>query len=253
MTTRYVAYYRVSTVKQGLSGLGEDAQKAAVEDYVRRNDGETIATFTEIESGKKNDRPELAKALRHCRRSNATLIIAKLDRLARNVAFIANLMESNVEFVAVDFPKANKLTVHILAAVAEHEREMISTRTKDALAAKKARGAKLGGPLGAKPLEGKSGWRQSVKVRQKKADTWAQDQAELLENEVVAAAKSARQKAAALNSLGFRTRKQKNWTAQSVINLMQRLGLETPKRGKKNVVTTDPVIPNHNISTETVT
>jgi len=143
--TAYIAYYRVSTDKQGRSGLGLDAQRLAVATFVAGR-GEIAAAFTEVESGRKNDRPQLAAALAECRRRKARLIIAKLDRLARNVAFIANLMESGVDFVAVDMPEANRLTIHILAAVAEHEREMISRRTKDALAAKKARGARLGNP-----------------------------------------------------------------------------------------------------------
>jgi DNA invertase Pin-like site-specific DNA recombinase len=104
-----------------------------------------LGEFTEVESGRRADRPELAKALSACRRMGATLVIAKLDRLARNVAFISNLMESGVEFTAVDFPNANRLTIHILAAVAEHEREMISQRTKAALAVAKGRGKVLGG------------------------------------------------------------------------------------------------------------
>ena len=130
---RFVAYYRVSTPKQGISGLGLDAQKTAVVDYLDGGRWKLIAEFTEVESGKKNGRPELARARALCRIHNATLIIAKLDRLARNVAFISNLMEAGVEFVAVDFPQANRLTVHILAAVAEHEAQMISERTKAAL------------------------------------------------------------------------------------------------------------------------
>src|SRR4051812_34693876 len=141
---KWVAYYRVSTQKQGNSGLGLDAQRDAVLGYLNGGDWQLVAEFTEVESGKKNDRPELAKALATCRRIGATLIIAKLDRLARNVAFVSNLMEAGVEFVAVDMPMANKLTVHILAAVAEHEREMISARTKAALAAARARGVRLG-------------------------------------------------------------------------------------------------------------
>lgn len=147
---RCVSYYRVSTLKQGRSGLGLEAQQAAVHDYLRRHDGESIADYIEVESGKKNDRPQLAAAITHCRRTGATLVIAKLDRLARNVAFIANLMEaSGVEFVAVDMPLASRFTLHILAAVAEHEARMISERTKVALAAAKARGTTLGCPLGA--------------------------------------------------------------------------------------------------------
>lgn len=142
----FVAYYRVSTAQQGRSGLGLDAQREAVTAHVRRQSGRIVAEYTEIESGKRNDRPEIAKAIAAARARRATLIIAKLDRLARNVAFISSLMDSGVEFLAADMPLANRLTVHILAAVAEHEREMISARTKAALAAAKARGTKLGGP-----------------------------------------------------------------------------------------------------------
>ena len=142
---QYIAYYRVSTDRQGRSGLGLDAQRAAVVSHLPGR-GEQIAEFIEIESGRKNDRPQLAAALALCRQKKARLIIAKLDRLARNVAFIANLMDSGVDFVACDMPEANRLTLHILAAVAEHETEMISKRTKDALAAAKARGQRLGNP-----------------------------------------------------------------------------------------------------------
>lgn len=140
----FVAYYRVSTERQGQSGLGLDAQRSAVAAYVasRKLAGE----FTEVESGRKNDRPQLVAALALCRQRRAVLVIAKLDRLARSVAFISNLMESGVEFVAVDMPQATRLTLHILAAVAEHEREMISQRTSAALRAAKARGIKLGNP-----------------------------------------------------------------------------------------------------------
>ena len=143
---RFVAYYRVSTDRQGRSGLGLEAQRKAVMDYLNGGAWELVGEFTEIESGKHSDRPELAKAITACRKQRARLVIAKLDRLSRNLAFIATLMESGVEFVAVDNPTANKLTVHILAAVAQHEREMISERTKAALAAAKARGTKLGTP-----------------------------------------------------------------------------------------------------------
>jgi DNA invertase Pin-like site-specific DNA recombinase len=130
---RYLAYYRVSTDKQGHSGLGLDAQRAAVQAYLAQGAWTLQAEFTEVESGQRADRPVLARALAACRAQGAILVIAKLDRLARNVAFISNLMDSGVEFVAVDFPQANRLTLHILAAVAEHERDMISARTKAAL------------------------------------------------------------------------------------------------------------------------
>jgi DNA invertase Pin-like site-specific DNA recombinase len=145
MTQKFIAYYRVSTDRQGQSGLGLEAQRSAVIHHIAGN-GELVAEFTEIESGKKNDRPQLAAALSACRKQKARLLIAKLDRLARNVAFVANLMESGVEFVAVDNPHANKLMLHMLAAFAEHEREQISKRTKEALAAAKQRGTRLGNP-----------------------------------------------------------------------------------------------------------
>jgi DNA invertase Pin-like site-specific DNA recombinase len=141
---RFIAYYRVSTARQGRSGLGLDAQREAVRAHAAGM-ADLLAEFTEIESGRRSDRPELAKALAACRLHRAILVIAKLDRLARNVAFISALLDSGVEFVATDMPAANRLTVHILAAVAENEARMISERTKAALAATKRRGIKLGG------------------------------------------------------------------------------------------------------------
>src|SRR5262249_29400720 len=141
---RFIAYFRVSTDRQGRSGLGLDAQREAVLRHVGSNRGELIDEFCEIESGKRNDRPQLSAAIAATKKAKATLIIAKLDRLARNVHFVSGLMESGVDFVAADNPHANKLMVHMLAAFAEHEREQISQRTKDALAAAKARGIRLG-------------------------------------------------------------------------------------------------------------
>jgi DNA invertase Pin-like site-specific DNA recombinase len=144
LSRRFVAYYRVSTDRQGRSGLGLEAQREAVMRHVASHDGKLIADFCEIESGKRSDRPQLAAAIAAAKKAKATLIIAKLDRLARNVHFISGLMESGVDFVAADNPHANKLMVHLLAAFAEHEREQISQRTKDALAAAKLRGIRLG-------------------------------------------------------------------------------------------------------------
>lgn len=142
---RFVSYLRVSTARQGASGLGLEAQRTAVTAYLNGGDWTLVKEVVEVESGKRTDRPALAQALRICRQQKATLIIAKLDRLARNVHFISGLMESGVEFVAVDMPQANKFTVHIMAAVAEQEAEAISKRTKAALAAAKERGTQLGG------------------------------------------------------------------------------------------------------------
>lgn len=144
MPTFFIAYYRVSTDRQGKSGLGLEAQQQAVMDYLHSTGGHLLESYTEIESGKRTQRPELAAALRTCKKQKATLIIAKLDRLARNVHFISGLMESGVDFIATDNPHANRLMIHLLAAFAEHEREQISQRTRDALAAAKRRGVILG-------------------------------------------------------------------------------------------------------------
>ena len=143
--SRFVSYLRVSTARQGASGLGLEAQRAAVAAHLNGGDWTLLREIVEVESGKRNDRPALAEALRLCRQQKATLVIAKLDRLARNVHFISGLMESGVEFLAVDMPSANRFVVHILAAVAEQEAEAISKRTKAALEAAKKRGTVLGG------------------------------------------------------------------------------------------------------------
>jgi DNA invertase Pin-like site-specific DNA recombinase len=142
---KVISYYRVSTVEQGRSGLGLEAQQAAVEAFAKAKGGQVLRVYTEVESGKRSDRPELAKALAHAKLAKATLVIAKLDRLARNVAFLSALMEAGVAFKALDCPDADKFTIHILAAVAEKEAADISARTKAALAAFKARGGLLGG------------------------------------------------------------------------------------------------------------
>ena len=143
----FVGYMRVSTKGQGESGLGLEAQRAALESYVRDAKGTLLMVYTEVESGKRADRPELAKAIAHARRSKATLCVAKLDRLSRNVEFLARVMNSGCEFAAADMPAANRFMLHVMAAVAEHEAKAISERTKAALTAYKARGGKLGAEL----------------------------------------------------------------------------------------------------------
>jgi DNA invertase Pin-like site-specific DNA recombinase len=146
MRGKFISYLRVSTDKQGVRGYGIAAQRTAVKDYLDGGRWQLLGEFVEVESGKRKDRPQLAKAIAACKRYKARLIIAKLDRLARNVHLISGLMESRVDFVCCDMPDANRLTIHILAAVAEHEREMIVQRTKDGLATAKRRGVALGNP-----------------------------------------------------------------------------------------------------------
>jgi DNA invertase Pin-like site-specific DNA recombinase len=207
----FVAYYRVSTDRQGRSGLWLDAQREAVARYVERIGGEFAEAFLEVESGKWADRPELQKALDLCRRKKATLLIAKLDRLSRSVAFISNLMEAWVEFRAVDMPEASRLTIHILAAVAEHERAMISERTKAAMQQAKARGVKLGNPH----LDNGEAARANVRA----ADEFAAKVYPIIEG-MIAGGLSLRAMARELNERGIKTRTGKHWAASTVRNVI---------------------------------
>jgi DNA invertase Pin-like site-specific DNA recombinase len=209
---QFVAYYRVSTDRQGRSGLGLEAQQAAVSGFVGHG-GNLVAQFTEVESGRKNDRPQLAAALAICKQRKARLVIAKLDRLARNVAFIANLMESGVEFIAVDMPEANRLTLHILAAVAEHEREAISKRTKEALQAAKVRGRQLGNPSPARSL-GKG--RMTAQDRLSKYRDNVRPIIDQLRSEGLGLRAMARE----LNQRGLLTVRGRSWQATSVRNML---------------------------------
>ncbi len=219
---RFVAYYRVSTDRQGRSGLGLESQQEAVRRHLNGGSWELIAEVTEVESGKRNDRPKLTEALRLCRLYGATLIIAKIDRLARNVAFISNLMESAVDFVAVDFPQANRLTVHILAAVAEHEAKMISDRTKAALAAAKARGTKLGGDRGQFACIQQVGSPYGVAVRQKKADERAADIVPVI-RELQSAGMTVAAIAREMTRRGIPTPRGKaTWASQQIVNALAR-------------------------------
>jgi len=215
---RFVAYYRVSTDKQGRSGLGLEAQQRAVRDSVAATGAQLVAEYVEVESGKRNDRPQLAAALAACRKQRAVLCIAKLDRLARNVAFIANLMDAGADFVAVDMPNANRLTLHVMAAFAEHEREAISTRTKAALAAARARGVRLGGPDPA--AAGAVG-----RERQREAAVrFAANVLPVVAEIRRAGAGTLAAIAGALNARGVRTTRGGQWHASTVRNLLQRAG-----------------------------
>ncbi len=210
----FIAYYRVSTDRQGASGLGLEAQRAAVARFAGA--GRIVAEFTEIESGKRHtNRPQLLAALQDCRKRRAILLIARLDRLARNVAFIANLMESKADFVACDMPTANRLTIHILAAVAEHERDMISQRTKAALAAAKARGTKLGNPRLAEARK------KARKVRERKFPPPAPETVALMTS-LRAQGKTLRAIAGELNRLNIHPPRGREWYASSVRNKLAR-------------------------------
>jgi DNA invertase Pin-like site-specific DNA recombinase len=215
-TPKYVAYYRASTTKQGKSGLGLEAQREAVMDYLNGGNWDLIAEFVEVESGKNDDRTELRAALQQCNLTGATLVIAKIDRLSRNVAFISALMESNVDFVAVDMPTANRLTIHILAAVAEHNREMISTRTKAALTAAKARGTVLGGYRG-HMVDGKLGTAAALAKSLEFAGSIMQIVAPM-----VARGDSLRTIAKALTDQQIQTARGGVWTATTVKNVIEK-------------------------------
>jgi DNA invertase Pin-like site-specific DNA recombinase len=235
MCKNYVAYYRVSTAKQGKSGLGLEAQRSAVRDFVagKGQDARLLASYTEVESGKKAKRPELAKALEHAKLTGATLLIAKLDRLARNAHFLLGLQEAGAEFTAVDMPHADKFTVGIMAMVAQKEREATSLRTKEALAQARPRVARdgqrkhpevrrLGNPRGAAHLR-KLGNSLGVAAIKTKAQERADDLAATIDKLKAQGITSANGMARALNAQGYVTPRKGKWTARSVLNVMARL------------------------------
>jgi DNA invertase Pin-like site-specific DNA recombinase len=252
--TKFVAYYRVSTDKQGERGLGMEAQAAAVEEFVRSHNGKTLATFKEVERGKRDDnRPQLQAALARAQVEGATLLIAKLDRLSRDAAFLLTLQNAGADFVACDMPDANKLTVGIMALIAQHEREAISARTKAALAmakekvkttgqvtgpTKRPEVKRLGNPFGARALLRNPEWR---KVGQPRATQAVKDQANKralslapvfaeLEAKGVT---SANAKAAALSARGV-PRPRGKWTARTVIDALERIKrIEESEQAKK--------------------
>jgi DNA invertase Pin-like site-specific DNA recombinase len=217
----FVAYYRVSTAKQGASGLGLEAQQGAVRNYLNGGSWKLVAEVTEVESGKRSDRPKLDEAMRLCRLHGATLVIAKLDRLSRDAHFLLGLQKAGVEFIAVDNPHANRLTIHILAAVAEDEAKRISDRTKAALAAAKARGVKLGGDRGARLTDdARRAGRQAItaKARARAADL-APMIAELQDQGVTSRGAIAN----ALNDKGIPTARGGEWSATQVGRVLAKL------------------------------
>jgi DNA invertase Pin-like site-specific DNA recombinase len=224
---RYVAYLRVSTDKQGRSGLGLEAQRETIATYLRGTGGEAIAEFVEVESGKLNARPQLTAAMYRAKVTGAKLLIAKLDRLSRNVAFIAALQESGVKFVCADMPEANELTVHLLAAMAQHERKMISERTKAALAAAKRRGTKLGNPNGARALKG-HGNDRAIQVIKFNAKRFAEERAPIIADIRAGGITSLKGIARELNARGILTARRGRWYATGVKALLDRLARSLP-------------------------
>jgi DNA invertase Pin-like site-specific DNA recombinase len=222
---RTVNYYRVSTAKQGRSGLGLEAQRAAIDAFCASRGCEQLAEYTEQESGKRDDRPELAKALHHAKVTGATLVIAKLDRLSRNVAFLAALQDAGTKFVAADMPEANQLTLHIMAAMAQHEREAISKRTKDALAAAKAKGTKLGGlRAGAFGNKAEAGRKLAVAAIKAKSKAFATDVMPIIEAIRAEGHSSLRAIASELNARGIVTARGGKWGPQAVSDLIRLAG-----------------------------
>jgi DNA invertase Pin-like site-specific DNA recombinase len=224
MCRNFVAYYRVSTAKQGSSGLGMEAQQAAVAAFItgKSTEAKLLASYTEVESGKRDDRPELAKALDHARLTDATLLIAKLDRLSRDAHFLLGLQKAGVSFVAADMPEANALTVGIMALVAQQEREAISRRTREALAAARARGVKLGCPNGAAHLR-RYGNGLGVTALKAAAGARANGLAATIKAIKDEGVTSANGIAKALNERSIATPRGGMWTARSVLNLTARL------------------------------
>jgi DNA invertase Pin-like site-specific DNA recombinase len=224
MDGKFVTYIRVSTQKQGRSGLGLEAQQEAVWEYLNGGRHKIVGEFVEVESGKRNDRPQLAKALQLCRAHKAQLLVAKLDRLARNVAFISKLMEADVKFVAIDLPEANNLTVHVMAAMAEYEAKAISERTKVALAAAKKRGVALGGRRVSRKRwdeHAAKGRAEGRLARSRTAAAWAKDVMPVIEGLREEGAVTLREIAAGLNERGIEARRGGEWNSVQVMRVLK--------------------------------
>jgi DNA invertase Pin-like site-specific DNA recombinase len=224
MDGKWISYLRVSTDRQGKSGLGIEAQRNSVAEYLNGGNWKLVREYVEVESGKRTDRPMLAEAIKACRAYGAKLVIAKLDRLSRDAHFLLGLEKAGIDFVAADMPNANRLTVGIMAMVAEEERRMISKRTKDALAAAKRRGQKLGGDRGVVPT--KKARALATDALQARADSRAADIAPIIADLRAAGAESLRDIAAGLNEAGIPTaRGRGQWSAVQVKRVMERMGV----------------------------
>ena len=223
MNSQYVAYLRVSTQKQGFSGLGLEAQREIIHNYLHNTN--PIAEFVEVESGRKSDRPKLKEALALCRKDGATLIVAKLDRLARSVSFLSGLLESDVEIVFCDFPQANKMVLHIISAISQYEAELIAARTKASLQAKKSRGFKLGNPEHLLEKH-KQAIQNSIKTCKAKADSNPNNKrAVAMLRTLVKENHSYKEMAEILNNEGFVSSKGCTFTKSTVYKLIKRYKL----------------------------
>lgn len=216
---KFVAYYRVSTQKQGKSGLGLDSQKSIVSSYVHQNGGELIGEYSEVESGSKDDRPELLQALRACRLKGATLVIAKLDRLSRNRRFLIELQDSSVKFVCCDMPDANHFTIGLMANIADYERQLISERTKAALKAAKDRGVKLGNPRLA--LVRNADPARANEVRISRANAYKREMYEVIREIDADHVMTSTQIANHLNDAGYQTPRGGLWTHVQVNRVLR--------------------------------
>lgn len=221
---KHVSYLRVSTARQGRSGLGLEAQRHAVEEYLNGGRWKLVEEVVEVESGRDNKRPALQRALAACRLHDATLVVAKLDRLSRNAAFLLALRDSSVDVVAADLPGANRLSIGILAMVAEQEAEAISARTKAALAAAKRRGVQLGNPAHLDDSARRLGTKASAVVRQAKARQRIADLRPIVEELRAAGATSRRQLAAGLNDRGISAGRGGTWGAAQIHRLLEQIG-----------------------------
>jgi DNA invertase Pin-like site-specific DNA recombinase len=229
---KFVSYLRVSTDKQGKSGLGLEAQREAVARYLNGGNWRLIKEYLETESGKRNDRPKLRAALCHAKATGATVVVAKLDRMSRNTRFLLDLIESGADVVFCDLPQippgaTGRFLLTQMASVAELERGLISERTKAALAAAKARGTKLGNPNGARALRGKqTGNKEAVAAVRANAQRRADDLKGIVEDIRAGGGRSARALAAALNDRGVLTPRGAKWHASSAARLVRRLGTD---------------------------
>lgn len=223
-TGRYVSYLRVSTNKQERSGAGLDAQRQAVTDYLNGGRWKLIAEYVETDSGRKRTRPQLAEAIRACRTYRATLVVAKLDRLARDVGFLSKLRDEQVDFVAADMPGANKFCLTVMMALAEQEAEMTADRTQKALATKRARGIKLGRPENLKPEHRAKAAGAAGAAHRERARERAEQLRPAIRAVKAEGAESLRQIAAALNARGVPTRREEGeWTATQVSRVLSYL------------------------------